>query len=65
MNAYQQKIVDSDTKKYLYIGEENENIKPVQPYETLNNFISSGGLQVDVKTKINGVKNEFNQRVID
>ena len=61
-------MVDSDTKKYLYIGDECENIKPAQPYETLNNFISSGGLQVDVKTKFNNnnaCKNEFNQRVID
>jgi len=55
--------VDSDTKKYLYIENEAQEMRP---YDTLNNFISSGGLQVDITSKNNKkvVKTESSQKII-
>ena len=38
--------MDSDTKKYIYIENEAQEMRP---YDMLNNFISSGGLQVEIK----------------
>ena len=55
--------MDSDTKKYLYIENEAQEMRP---YDTLNNFISSGGLQVDITSKNNKkvVKTESSQKII-
>jgi hypothetical protein len=55
--------LDSDTKKYLYIENEAQEMRP---YDTLNNFISSGGLQVDITSKNNKkvVKTESSQKII-
>ena len=55
--------MDSDTKKYLYIENEAQEMRP---YDTLNNFISSGGLQVDITSKNNKkvVKTESSHKII-